>query len=184
MSCGHTLAKGQWWNFCGETDMGQTLPALCTECGGEFKRASVEEMAERKRQADEWLAKNPPREGPQMYIGAGAQHTIQSTLGDGSGGMVWMKKRDEPSVNPGCQPQWLMVKQSNGEWAQINNPDYVTPLRDEPSEPDEEDDWKHAGAWVFPAPYGAMHLQWESKPAWWRRKLVEWLMGCRWEDAK
>ena len=32
--CGKQLAKGQWWGFCGETDMGQTLPALCTECGG------------------------------------------------------------------------------------------------------------------------------------------------------
>lgn len=34
--CGKKLKKGQWWSFCGETDMGQTLPALCTECGGEF----------------------------------------------------------------------------------------------------------------------------------------------------
>lgn len=28
------LAPGQWWSYCGETDMGQTLPFLCTECGG------------------------------------------------------------------------------------------------------------------------------------------------------
>lgn len=34
--CGKLLAKGQWWGFCGETDMGQTLPALCTECGGSY----------------------------------------------------------------------------------------------------------------------------------------------------
>jgi hypothetical protein len=27
-----------WWNFCGETDMGQTAPVLCTECGGTFAR--------------------------------------------------------------------------------------------------------------------------------------------------
>lgn len=35
--CGRALAKGQWWNFCGETDMGQSMPALCTECGGDEK---------------------------------------------------------------------------------------------------------------------------------------------------
>jgi len=34
--CGKKLAKGQWWGFCGETDMGQTLPALCTHCGGAY----------------------------------------------------------------------------------------------------------------------------------------------------
>jgi len=34
--CGQTLAKGHWWGYCGETDMGQTLPVLCTECGGEY----------------------------------------------------------------------------------------------------------------------------------------------------
>ena len=37
MSCNKPLAAGQWWNFCGETDMGQTMPALCIECGGEYK---------------------------------------------------------------------------------------------------------------------------------------------------
>lgn len=37
--CGAKLAPGQWWNFCGETDMGQTPPVLCTECGGDLKRA-------------------------------------------------------------------------------------------------------------------------------------------------
>lgn len=36
MGCKRKLAYGQWWSFCGETDMGQTVPALCTECGGEF----------------------------------------------------------------------------------------------------------------------------------------------------
>ena len=35
--CRRPLADDQWWNFCGETDMGQTAPALCTECGGRFK---------------------------------------------------------------------------------------------------------------------------------------------------
>ena len=37
--CGFKLAAGQHWAFCGETDMGQTAPALCTVCGGEFLRA-------------------------------------------------------------------------------------------------------------------------------------------------
>lgn len=37
VGCRKRLATGQWWTFCGETDMGQTLPALCTECGGEYK---------------------------------------------------------------------------------------------------------------------------------------------------
>lgn len=36
--CRQPLAEGQWWNFCGETDMGQTAPALCTECGGVYER--------------------------------------------------------------------------------------------------------------------------------------------------
>lgn len=38
--CRAPLAPGQHWAFCGETDMGQTEPALCTECGGEFVRAA------------------------------------------------------------------------------------------------------------------------------------------------
>lgn len=37
--CHSRLAPGQHWAFCGETDMGDSEPALCTECGGEFKRA-------------------------------------------------------------------------------------------------------------------------------------------------
>lgn len=35
--CKKRLAEEQWFRFCGETDMGQTAPALCTECGGEYK---------------------------------------------------------------------------------------------------------------------------------------------------
>ena len=42
MACGKPLAAGQWWGFCGETDMGQTAPALCTECGGDLKLAPGE----------------------------------------------------------------------------------------------------------------------------------------------
>ena len=37
--CRAKLAPGQWWNFCDETDMGQTMPALCEHCGGEHIRA-------------------------------------------------------------------------------------------------------------------------------------------------
>ena len=36
--CRAKLAPGQWWAFCGETDF-DSLPALCTECGGDLKRA-------------------------------------------------------------------------------------------------------------------------------------------------
>lgn len=36
--CRAKLAPGQHWSFCGESDMGQSLPVLCTECGGEFRR--------------------------------------------------------------------------------------------------------------------------------------------------
>lgn len=36
MACGRPLAAGQWWTFCGETDMGQSAPALCTTCGGKY----------------------------------------------------------------------------------------------------------------------------------------------------
>lgn len=39
--CGCTLAPGQWWSFCGETDMGKSLPALCTDCGGKFEKKEV-----------------------------------------------------------------------------------------------------------------------------------------------
>lgn len=35
--CGRWLATGQYWSYFGETDMGQTAPALCTECGGKYK---------------------------------------------------------------------------------------------------------------------------------------------------
>jgi hypothetical protein len=38
--CQRPLAPYQWWAWCGETDMGQTAPALCTECGGDLKLAT------------------------------------------------------------------------------------------------------------------------------------------------
>lgn len=36
MACRKRI-KDSWWNFCGETDMGQTLPVLCKGCGGNFE---------------------------------------------------------------------------------------------------------------------------------------------------
>ena len=38
MTCNKPLAAGQWWNFCGQTDMGQTDPVQCTHCGGDLIR--------------------------------------------------------------------------------------------------------------------------------------------------
>ena len=38
--CGAMLKRGQHWSFCGETDMGQSEPALCTQCGGDLVRAT------------------------------------------------------------------------------------------------------------------------------------------------
>jgi len=40
--CNRRLASGQWWGYCGETDMGQTGPALCEDCGGTFKLEETE----------------------------------------------------------------------------------------------------------------------------------------------
>lgn len=31
-TCGKPLAPGNWWGYCGETDMGQTAPIQCNEC--------------------------------------------------------------------------------------------------------------------------------------------------------
>lgn len=43
--CGKKLAPGQWWNLCGETDMGQTAPILCEECWKpEFKTVQAEPL--------------------------------------------------------------------------------------------------------------------------------------------
>lgn len=43
--CRAKLAPDQWWHFCGETDMGQTLPVLCTACGGDMIRADDPDWA-------------------------------------------------------------------------------------------------------------------------------------------
>jgi hypothetical protein len=34
VGCNRALAPRQYWTRCGESDMGQTSPALCTNCGG------------------------------------------------------------------------------------------------------------------------------------------------------
>ena len=39
--CKKTLADGQWYKFCGEFDM-DSAPALCVNCGGEFKLKDAE----------------------------------------------------------------------------------------------------------------------------------------------
>ena len=49
--CRASLAEGQWWNFCGETDMGQTLPVLCTKCGGDMVRADDPDATQKVEQA-------------------------------------------------------------------------------------------------------------------------------------
>ena len=36
--CGEKLMEDCHWNYCGETDMGQMAPALCTYCGGAYIR--------------------------------------------------------------------------------------------------------------------------------------------------
>ncbi len=41
--CGRKLAEGQWFSFCGDTDMGQGCPAECTDCGGSFEVADPSE---------------------------------------------------------------------------------------------------------------------------------------------
>ena len=38
--CKKKLASGQWWHHCGDTDFG-SMPALCTECGGDLKLEEV-----------------------------------------------------------------------------------------------------------------------------------------------
>lgn len=184
MSCGKLLKEGQWWHFCGETDMGQTPPALCTECGGRFELASPEIQAEHQRKKAERMVELERERGNgiggYLYTGEG-RNEIPNGIGEGEGGLVWMKKR--PEVTIGMQPKWFMVKQEDGTTKMVDNPDYVEPP---PTEPDEEDDddFIPAGHWAIPAPFGKTMLSCERKPAWWRRKLVKWATGWTWEDCK
>ena len=46
--CKRKLEEGQYFWWCGETDMGQSMPALCTECGGNFKLAKNEDQNDGK----------------------------------------------------------------------------------------------------------------------------------------
>ena len=193
MSCGKILKEGQWWHFCGETDMGQTAPALCEECEpGGFKLASPEIQAEHQRKKAERMAELEKERGAgtvggYLYTGEG-RNEIQSGIGEG-GGLVWIKKR--PEVTLGMQPKWFMVKQEDGTTKMVDNPDYVEPPP--PTEPDEEDDddnpfndWRqgYAGFWKIPAPFGATMLQCERKPSWIKRMAVKWATGWTWEDYK
>jgi len=67
MGCKRTLSANSWFNWCGETDMGQTLPALCVECGGNFELMKEEEVLQREIVRDENTAyeENWERENPE-----------------------------------------------------------------------------------------------------------------------
>lgn len=65
MGCRKAI-KDSWWNFCGETDMGQTLPVLCKGCGGDYDLMTEDELKERRKnnekiKADQkqWEIDNP-----------------------------------------------------------------------------------------------------------------------------
>jgi len=51
--CKRILKEGQWWTWCGETDMGQTGPALCTECGGDLEFEKPERYMQGETLGDE-----------------------------------------------------------------------------------------------------------------------------------
>lgn len=53
--CRKILEEGQWWGFCGETDMGQTLPALCTDCGGTYILADPQKTIEQTKDIDKYF---------------------------------------------------------------------------------------------------------------------------------
>lgn len=40
--CGRLFEKENWWGYCGETDMGQTYPVMCTECYERLKKEGYE----------------------------------------------------------------------------------------------------------------------------------------------
>lgn len=48
-TCGRQLASGQWWHFCGETDMGQGVPVQCEICDPQ-EGLKVAEGAEPRKQ--------------------------------------------------------------------------------------------------------------------------------------
>lgn len=192
MSCGKILKEGQWWHFCGETDMGQTPPALCTECGGRFELASPEIQAEHQRKKAERMAELEKERGnatggAYLYTGEG-RNEVPNGLLPPAGGIVWVKKRSDVAV--GMQPKWFMVKQEDGTIKTVENPDYVEPPPAEPDDEDEDDnpfdEWRqgYAGYWRIPALFGATMLQCERKPSWLKRMAVKWATGWTWEDYK
>lgn len=181
MTCNKLLKEGQWWHFCGETDMGKTAPVQCTECGGQYELASPEAQAEHDRKKAEWAEKTAADKFFNLYTGEGARNTIPHSIGDGSNEKVWIKWRRGSEASLGFQPKWFMVKQDDGTFKQVDNPDYVEPL---PTEP-EDDEPEAAGAWVIRSgPYFATHLPCLQKPAWWRRALVKLATGWTWENQK
>lgn len=125
MTCNKLLKEGQWWHFCGEADMGQTMPVQCTECGGEYELASPEKQAE--HQAAKARAKAEPSvEGFfNLYTGEGARNTISSSIGS-CDGMVWMKVREPeqpvPEEDEDDEPQ------AAGAWTYGGAPGVVTHL--------------------------------------------------------
>lgn len=65
MGCKRSI-KDSWWNWCGETDMGQTLPVLCKGCGGKYDLVSDEELEQikikqikTKQDKEKWIKENP-----------------------------------------------------------------------------------------------------------------------------
>ena len=43
-TCGKKLEDGQYWRYCGESDMGQTSPVHCENCGGSLKLCIKEKV--------------------------------------------------------------------------------------------------------------------------------------------
>jgi hypothetical protein len=89
--CRARLAPGQHWGYCGETDMGQTLPALCTQCGGEFRRK--DESWEVQVQA---LRVSGTREGDRVLIAA-----PEGSLGH--------RYNDQEGLIQGFEGGWVIV---------------------------------------------------------------------------
>lgn len=121
MSCGKLLKEGHWWHFCGETDMGQTMPVQCTECGGEYELASPDKQAE-------YEARKATRsvEGYfNLYNGEGSSNTIPYSIGP-CDGMVWMKVREPeqsvPEEDEDDEPE------AAGAWTYGGAPGVVTHL--------------------------------------------------------
>lgn len=56
MICGSRLADGQWWGYCGQTDMGQTVAVQCIKCEPKYgyllKGASREEIEEQNKKRE------------------------------------------------------------------------------------------------------------------------------------